>query len=204
MERREYLARIGASSSLAIVALAGCGAPGDGAAATPSVTETATGVETGSPTGTVTETPTEEPTQTPTGGATNEIAMMTEGSNYNFDPIGLYVEPGETITWVNESGGHSSTAYTTENPASNVRRIPDDAEGWNSGTLTEQGAEFSHTFDVEGTYDYYCIPHKTLGMVGRLVVGQPSGDVGDPPDGPVPSEQRIVEEGAVPQRAFNP
>jgi hypothetical protein len=27
----------------------------------------------------------------------------------------------------------------------------------------------------EGVYDYYCLPHEQAGMVGRIVVGQPSG-----------------------------
>lgn len=227
MKRREYLERIGAASSLGIASLAGCGAPGGGGAATPGAaetpteTQTATAAETGTPAGTetATETPTLEATQTPAngtaggggtqtgtpgGGAPNEVAMITEGSNYLFDPIGLFVEPGETITWVIQSGAHSSTSYSSGNPAAQVSRIPSDAQGWNSGTLTGQGTEFTHTFDVEGTYDYYCIPHKTLGMVARIVVGEPSGLGGNPPDGPVPSEQRIVQEGAVTQQAFNP
>ena len=28
---------------------------------------------------------------------------------------------------------------------------------------------------VEGVYDYYCAPHEMAGMVGRLIVGHPSG-----------------------------
>jgi hypothetical protein len=31
------------------------------------------------------------------------------------------------------------------------------------------------TLTVEGVYDYYCLPHEQAGMVGRIVVGQPSG-----------------------------
>jgi len=34
-------------------------------------------------------------------------------------------------------------------------------------------------------------------MVGRVVVGEPSGLDGDPPDGSVPDEQTIVDAGAV-------
>jgi hypothetical protein len=37
------------------------------------------------------------------------------------------------------------------------------------------GAYFDVTFTVEGVYDYYCLPHEAAGMVGRIVVGQPSG-----------------------------
>jgi len=55
-----------------------------------------------------------------------------------------------------------------------------------------------HTFETAETYGYFCIPHKTLEMVGRVVVGEPGG----PADGGVPESQRIVEEGAVSYEAF--
>jgi hypothetical protein len=59
--------------------------------------------------------------------------------------------------------------------------------------------EFEHTFDVPGTYDYYCIPHRLMGMVGRIVVGEPAGPAEESsiPDGDVPESEEIVEEGIV-------
>lgn len=214
MNRRQYLERLAATSTVGVVAIAGCGSPGDGAAVTPDETEPDGTSPAGEPTQTPGDAGTASPTETtpadgqtatPGGGEVpNEIAMITDGGDQIFDPVGLYVEPGETITWVNESGAHSSTAYTEENPQSSVNRIPDDASGWDSGILSEQGGEFTHTFEVEGTYDYYCIPHMALGMVGRLVVGEPSGLEDDPPNGTVPAEQRIVDQGAVTQEEFNP
>lgn len=196
MKRRRYLGAIGATVSIASIAGFGTRT----GAAQPDTTGGQTGTG-GSPTGTTTA---GDGGATGTGQVQNRIAMLTSGSDYLFDPVGLSVAPGETVTWVNESGAHSSTAYTTDNPQSGVRRIPEGAEGWNSETLTQQGAEFTHTFEVEGTYDYYCIPHKALGMVGRIVVGEPSGVQDDPPDGPVPSEQAIVSQGAVTQDEFDP
>lgn len=125
--------------------------------------------------------------------------MVTEGDAFYFDPIGLFVEPGETVTWVIDSGSHSSTAYQQGNGGAEVTRIPEDAQAWDSGTLTEEGATFDHTLDVTGTYDYFCIPHKQLEMVGRLVVGEPGGPAegSQPPDGAVPESSAIVEQGAI-------
>jgi hypothetical protein len=37
------------------------------------------------------------------------------------------------------------------------------------------GAHFDVTLTVEGVYDYFCMPHEAAGMVGRIVVGRPSG-----------------------------
>lgn len=137
---------------------------------------------------------------TPTRGE-NTVGMVTSGKVY-FDPIGLAIEPGETVTFQNESGRHSTTAYRGE--IASERRIPEDADGWNSGTFNTQDKTFEHTFEVEGSYDYFCIPHKTAGMVARLVVGDPGGPAEGtmPPDGPVPESEAILERGAVPFSEF--
>jgi plastocyanin len=139
----------------------------------------------------------------PTGTPANPVDMVTKGGTYYFDPIGLYVDPGATVTFRITSGSHSTTAYTASNPLSDQRRIPDDAEGWNSDTI-RRGA-FTHTFDIEGTYDYYCIPHKRNAMVGRIVVGSPGGpaEESEIPDGDVPESTRIVENGSVAYGAFD-
>jgi hypothetical protein len=39
----------------------------------------------------------------------------------------------------------------------------------------EKGAHFEVTLTIEGVYDYYCMPHELAGMVGRIIVGKPSG-----------------------------
>lgn len=112
------------------------------------------------------------------GGEVVEVRMVTEGQEFYFDPIGLHVQPGTTVRFINESGQHSATAYCEDNGKS--RRIPEGAECWNSGVLTEQGATFEVTLTEEGVYDYYCIPHEGLGMVGRIIVG--SAEASPPAD----------------------
>lgn len=123
-------------------------------------------------------------------GAT--VQMITDGSTYYFDPIGLHVEPGTTVTFENASGSHNSVAYEG--------RIPDGASAW-STPVAQTG---THTFEEPGTYDYYCQPHKTLGMVGRIVVGEPGGPAAGsmPADGDVPTGETIVDQGQVSYEAF--
>ena len=106
-----------------------------------------------------------------------------------FDPVGLYVEPGTTVRFEVASGAHSATAYED--------RIPAGAAPFDSGVISTGG--FEYTFDVPGTYDYYCTPHRSAGMVGRVVVGDPGGPAEDAPipDGEVPDSDVIVEQGAV-------
>ncbi|TIP75815.1 MAG: hypothetical protein E5X53_05380 [Mesorhizobium sp.] len=106
-----------------------------------------------------------------------EIAMKgkADGSHVWFDPIGLHVKPGQTVQWVNRDRGNSHTA-TSYHPEifERVRRIPAKAKPWNSDYLLPDET-FSFRFDEEGVYDYYCVPHEHAGMVGRIVVGNPSG-----------------------------
>ncbi|WP_240148911.1 plastocyanin/azurin family copper-binding protein [Halorubellus sp. JP-L1] len=117
-----------------------------------------------------------------------ETPVVEMGNNY-FDPIGVRVEPGTTVRFELADGAHSATAYSD--------RIPDGASAFDSGTISQ--GSFEHTFETPGTYDYYCIPHESIGMVGRIVVGSPGGPAEESsiPHGEVPSSDAIVERGTV-------
>ena len=47
-----------------------------------------------------------------------------------------------------------------------------DKEGlWDSGMIEGgSGGTFSFTFEEPGTYDYFCIPHESMGMIGSVTV----------------------------------
>lgn len=106
-----------------------------------------------------------------------DVAMLTDDSGHHFEPHVVWVENGGTVTWTNESGSHTTTAYHPQ--FDKPLRIPDDAEPWDSGMFSEEGATFEWTFDVDGVYDYFCIPHEFRAMVGTVIVGDP-----DPHDQP--------------------
>jgi plastocyanin len=106
-----------------------------------------------------------------------EIRMQgnSDGSHVWFDPVGLRVRPGQTIRWINLDPGnsHTATAYHPKN-FERPLRIPEGAEPWNSDYLLPD-ERFSVTLTVEGVYDFFCVPHEHAGMVGRIIVGRPSG-----------------------------
>ena len=112
---------------------------------------------------------------------TAEVRMITEDGGYHFEPHVVRVNVGGTVTWHNESGSHSTTAYHPDNDQPQL--VPDGAAAWDSGILSEQGATFEHTFETEGVYHYYCTPHESLGMIGSVIVGEPD-----------PHEQVALEE----------
>ncbi|WP_435334612.1 plastocyanin/azurin family copper-binding protein [Haloarchaeobius sp. TZWWS8] len=102
------------------------------------------------------------------------VTMKTTDSGNHFEPHVVWVEKGATVTFELESGAHSVTAYTQENDKPG--RIPEGAKSFDSGTLSESGATFEHTFETEGVYDYFCIPHHAMGMIGSVIVGEPAPD----------------------------
>lgn len=96
------------------------------------------------------------------------------GSNVWFAPWGLKVTPDTVLRWRNADPGnsHTTTAFHPQN-SQHPLRIPADAEPWNSDYLLP-GETFAVTLTVPGVYDYFCIPHELAGMLGRIVVSDPS------------------------------
>jgi plastocyanin len=107
---------------------------------------------------------------------TVEIHMRSrdDGAYVTFDPIGVLVQPGVKIRWVVEADVHTTTAYHPAND-SHPLRIPTIAQPWASDYLVNPGDSFEVTLTAEGVYDYFCTPHEMAGMVGRIIVGRPTG-----------------------------
>lgn len=126
-------------------------------------------------------------------GATVEVRLIqTSAGETFFSPAGVHIAPGDTIRWVQINGFHSVTAYHPTNDNHELR-IPASAKPWDSdvllGTYPKSGATFEQVFTVQGVYDYFCKPHEMAGMVGRIVVGDPTDGPGTKPFGYVPDER---------------
>lgn len=124
----------------------------------------------------------------PVWGAEPDAAVVTIGNNYRlgqwfFNPAGLYIQKGQTVRWESRKWGTTVTAFHPSNDNHELR-IPENAKPFDSGLIgqTIQNT-FEWTFDVEGTYDYFCRYHEILGMVGRIVVGSPGGPAEQNPPG---------------------
>jgi len=76
------------------------------------------------------------------------------------------IEAGDTVTWVPTSKGH------------NVEFIAG-PEGWEAPKKSKLSKEVAITFDEPGVYLYQCTPHKTMGMIAVVVVGEGDNDISD-------------------------
>ena len=98
----------------------------------------------------------------------------------SFNPPEITVSVGEEVRWENTSSrSHTVTAYEAGIPdgaaffATGGYESEDAARrAWNDslGGGLEAGERFSHTFEVAGEYQYFCIPHEQGGMRGTVVV----------------------------------
>jgi plastocyanin len=78
-----------------------------------------------------------------------------------FIPDTLRVQTGTTVTWVNQDDFiHTVTSGSSPSDRSDL---------FDSGNLNE-GQTFTYTFESAGTFDYFCIPHFSLGMTGKIIV----------------------------------
>jgi len=121
----------------------------------------------------------------------NQVEMLDN----SFSPEVIEIEPGETVTWVNQGQmSHTSTS--------------DDGH-WDSG-FVQQGQEFSHTFTEAGTFPYFCQPHGAPGGIGMsgtvIVTGAPTFTVSTDVTGPgsIQPTSAEVDEGETAEFTLTP
>jgi plastocyanin len=73
--------------------------------------------------------------------------------NFSFAPATATVPVGTTVTWTN----HDDIPHNVVSPEQKFK-----------SRVLDTGEVFSHTFDVAGTYQYYCSIHPR--MTGQVVV----------------------------------
>ena len=96
------------------------------------------------------------------GGGTKTVAVGP-GGNYVFTPgteEPLVIAPGTTVKFVWESDNHNVVPESQ----------PEGANWSGHEPIENTGFSFSSTFETLGTYEYFCQPHKALGMVGTIEV----------------------------------
>jgi pseudoazurin len=76
------------------------------------------------------------------------------------------IDVGDTITWVPTAKGHNVE----------IIAAPD---GFDIPKKSKNNKEVAITFDTPGVYLYQCTPHKTMGMIALVVVGNETSNLKD-------------------------
>lgn len=93
-----------------------------------------------------------------------EVKMLNKGTEgvMVFEPALVKIEPGDTVKFVASDKGHNVESVT--------EMLPEGGQPF-VGKVNE---ELTITFDKPGVYGYKCKPHYGMGMVGMVVVGEPT------------------------------
>ena len=76
------------------------------------------------------------------------------------------IDVGDTVTWVPTAKGHNVEIIAAP-------------EGFDIPKKSKNNKEVSITFDVPGVYLYQCTPHKSMGMIALVVVGDDTSNIED-------------------------
>jgi pseudoazurin len=87
-----------------------------------------------------------------------------DGARMVYSEDVTYINAGDTIKWLPTDKGH------------NVEFIAG-PEGYELPKRSKFNKEVSLTFDVPGVYLYQCTPHKGMGMIALVVVGNDTSNL---------------------------
>lgn len=103
----------------------------------------------------------------PAAAADHVVKMLNKGKAgmMVFEPALVKVAPGDTVTFVPTDKSHNAESIAGMVPAGA------------SAFKGKMNQPVTVTFSKPGVYGYKCMPHYGMGMVGVVVVGNPSANL---------------------------
>ena len=92
---------------------------------------------------------------------TVEMLNKLEKRSMVFSQEIVRINLGDTVFWKSIDRGHN-VEFISKNG------VPEGVEKFKS----KIGKDTEYTFTVPGIYAYWCVPHKTMGMIGFVIVGE--------------------------------
>ena len=108
-------------------------------------------------------------------GATHDVNMELDGSNYKYVPSDLTAGPNDVIRFHNKSGGPHNVSFWADSIPSGAAShivLPDPMAPLASKLVVapDEVLEVKLNEAPKGDYKFYCTPHLALGMKGKLTV----------------------------------
>jgi plastocyanin len=108
-------------------------------------------------------------------GATHDVNMELDGSNYKYVPNELTAGPNDVIRFHNKSGGPHNVSFWADSIPSGAAShivLPDPMAPLASKLVVapDEVLEVKLNEAPKGDYKFYCTPHLALGMKGKLTV----------------------------------
>ena len=93
-----------------------------------------------------------------------EMLNRLEKQKMLFNPTIVEVSMGDTVNWIAKSKGHNVEFVASPQDIKFKSKVSRDTE---------------YTFSESGFYLYVCTPHKGMGMIGLVVVGNDLSNIDD-------------------------
>ena len=90
---------------------------------------------------------------------TVEMLNKIEKRSMVFSQEIVRINSGDTVFWKSIDKGHN-VDFISKNG------VPEGVEKFKS----KIGKDTEYTFTIPGVYAYWCVPHKTMGMIGFVIV----------------------------------
>ena len=96
------------------------------------------------------------------------IDMLNKGEDRSmvFSQEIVRIDVGDTVFWKSVDKGHN-VEFIKKNG------VPEGVDKFKS----KVSADAEYTFTIPGIYAYWCTPHKTMGMIGFVVVGNDKSNI---------------------------
>merc|ERR1712060_42858 len=94
-----------------------------------------------------------------------DVKLGSDSGGLVFEPSTVTINKGESVTWKNNAGFPHNIMFDED-------EIPSGANAdalSNEDYLNAPGETVTRTFDVSGSYSYYCEPHQGAGMQGKVI-----------------------------------
>ncbi len=78
-------------------------------------------------------------------------------TDFAFTPAHIEINRGARVRWINTT----NTFHTV---------TPDTHSEWQRWATTTAADTFEHVFATAGDFAYFCEPHRTIGMIGSILV----------------------------------
>ena len=110
-------------------------------------------------------------------GTTVRVQMKQVGARYLFEPSNLTIRVGDVVEFVNVNGFPHNVQFEPGKIPAGAADVLNRAMANRMGPLASpmftqpnQTYRISFAGAPAGTYDFFCLPHKALGMTGRITV----------------------------------
>ena len=85
------------------------------------------------------------------------LNKRADGAKMVYSEDIVKVNIGDTVTWKPKTKGHNVEFISVPKGIKKIKK-------------SKMNKEYSYTFDKAGIYLYQCTPHKSMGMIGLVIV----------------------------------